>query len=82
MPILVSYNHKEIKIHCIYATIETFIECKDGTIKNTFIQANFHSREGRDYVGYVVRLLSRCRFNDGLLPLLSFLITRSFDRRY
>jgi len=28
---------------------------------------------------YVVRLLSRRHFNDGLLPLLSFLITRSFD---
>lgn len=28
---------------------------------------------------YIVRLLSRRHFNDDLLPLLSFLITRSFD---
>lgn len=44
--------------------------------KKYIIQANFHPRESESFV---VRLLSRWRFNDGLLSLLSFLITRNDD---
>jgi len=52
--------------------------------KRCIIQANFHleerrRRRRRSTASCVVSLLSRCRFNDGLLPLPSFLITRSFE---